>query len=129
MRYGYTIVYVADVAATLEFYERAFGLARRSLHESGQYGELETGATTLAFSRHDLAGGLFPGGYAPLRADGPPAGVELGLVTEDVAGAYERAVAAGATPLQAPAQKPWGQIVGYVRDLNGALVELCSPMG
>jgi lactoylglutathione lyase len=129
MRYGYTIVYVADVAATLDFYERAFGLTRRSLHESGQYGELETGATTLAFCRHDLAAGLFPGGYAPLPADGPPAGVELGLVTEDVAGAYERAVAAGATPLQAPMRKPWGQVVGYVRDLNGALVELCSPMG
>jgi hypothetical protein len=38
VRYGYTGVYVADVAATLEFYERACGLARRFLHESGQYG-------------------------------------------------------------------------------------------
>ncbi|HMQ31316.1 MAG TPA: VOC family protein [Chloroflexaceae bacterium] len=129
MRYGYTIVYVADVEATLAFYERAFGLARRFLHESGQYGELDTGATTLAFSRHDLAETLFPGGYAPARPGEPPAGVELGLVTEDVAGAYARAVAAGATPLKEPAQKPWGQTVGYVRDLNGVLIELCTPMG
>ncbi|NTU80806.1 MAG: VOC family protein [Chloroflexales bacterium] len=129
MRYGYTIVYVADVAATLNFYERAFGLSRRFLHESGQYGELDTGATTLAFSRHDLAGSLFPGGYTPIQAGSSPPGIELGLVTEDVAGAYERAVAAGATPLKEPAQKPWGQTVGYVRDLNGVLVELCSPMG
>lgn len=129
MRYGYTIVYVADVAATLDFYERAFGLSRRFLAEGEQYGELDTGATTLAFSRHDLATTLFPGGYAALQPDAPPAGVELGLVTEDVQGAYARAVAAGATPLKAPAQKPWGQLVGYVRDLNGALIELCSPMG
>jgi lactoylglutathione lyase len=128
MRYGYTIVYVADVAATLEFYEQAFGLTRRFLDESGQYGELDTGATTLAFSRHDLAGTLFPGGYTPLRLDQVPAGIELGLVSEDVVGAYQRAVAAGATPIQEPAQKPWGQTVGYVRDLNGVLIELCSPM-
>lgn len=129
MRYGYTIVYVADVEATLQFYERAFGLPRRSLHESGQYGELETGTTTLAFSRHDLAGGLFPGGYVPVRPGEKPIGVELGLVTEDVAGAYARAVDAGATPLKEPAEKPWGQTVGYVRDLNGVLIEICSPMG
>jgi catechol 2,3-dioxygenase-like lactoylglutathione lyase family enzyme len=62
MRYGYTIIYVPDVAAALAFYEQAFGLVRRFLHESGQYGELETGATVLAFSRHDLAETLFPGG-------------------------------------------------------------------
>jgi len=129
MRYGYTIIYVADVAATLDFYEHAFGLSRRFLHEGGQYGELETGSTTLAFSRHDLAGSLFPGGYARIQPDQPPVGVELGLVTEDVSGAYARAIAAGAIALQAPAQKPWGQVVGYVRDLNGVIIELCSPMG
>jgi hypothetical protein len=27
-----------------------------------------------------------------------------------------------------PKQKPWGQTVGYVHDLNGFLVEICSPM-
>lgn len=45
MRYGYTIIYVADVTATLAFYEQAFGLSRRFLDASSQYGELETGAT------------------------------------------------------------------------------------
>jgi lactoylglutathione lyase len=24
--------------------------------------------------------------------------------------------------------KPWGQKVSYVRDLNGCLVEVCSPV-
>jgi len=27
-----------------------------------------------------------------------------------------------------PETKPWGQTVAYVRDRNGFLVELCSPM-
>jgi len=49
-------------------------------------------------------------------------------VTEDVAGAYARAVAAGAMPLMPPKEKPWGQIVSYVRDCNGFLVEICSPV-
>jgi lactoylglutathione lyase len=29
----------------------------------------------------------------------------------------------------APTKKPWGQTVAYVRDLDGHLVELCTPMG
>lgn len=47
MKLGYTIVYVPDVAASLAFFEQAFGIERRFLHESGMYGELDTGATTL----------------------------------------------------------------------------------
>mgnify|MGYP006317175061 FL=1 len=38
MKFGYTIVYVPDVAASLAFFESAFGLSRRFLHESGSYG-------------------------------------------------------------------------------------------
>jgi uncharacterized glyoxalase superfamily protein PhnB len=60
---------------------------------------------------------------------GDPPGIEVGFVTEAVAQHYERAVAAGATPVLAPVAKPWGQLVSYVRDNNGFLVEICSPMG
>ena len=56
MQLGYTLVYVADVAATVDFYERAFGLARRFVHDSGSYAEMETGATALAFAAETLAG-------------------------------------------------------------------------
>jgi hypothetical protein len=38
-------------------------------------------------------------------------------------------VAAGALPAAEPVRKPWGQTVAYVRDLDGFLVELCTPMG
>ena len=54
MQLGYTILYVPDVPATLKFYEAAFGLVTRFLHDSGDYGELETGSTALAFSSHRL---------------------------------------------------------------------------
>jgi lactoylglutathione lyase len=55
MQLGYTIIYVADVPASLAFYGKAFGLATRFLHESNTYGELETGATALAFAAHAKA--------------------------------------------------------------------------
>ena len=46
---GYTILYVKDVAGSLAFYEQAFGLSRRFLHnEDGKaYGELETGGILI----------------------------------------------------------------------------------
>jgi uncharacterized glyoxalase superfamily protein PhnB len=50
------------------------------------------------------------------------------MVTEDVETAYRHAVSTGAVEVKAPVKKPWGQVVGYVRDLNGFLVEICSPM-
>ena len=40
-----------------------------------------------------------------------------------------RAVQAGATLLKAPASKPWGQVVAYVRCPDGTLVELCTAVG
>jgi len=128
MKLGYVIVYTQDVAAALSFYELAFGLKRRFLHESNQYGELDTGATVLAFA-HDEMAALNGLTVRPNRASEPAAGVELALVTSDVAAAYAVAVAAGAVSVSAPEEKPWGQTVAYVRDRDGVLVELCSPMG
>jgi len=55
MKLGYTIIYVADVLATVEFYESAFGLTRRFIHESNLYAELETGSTVLAFAGNEAA--------------------------------------------------------------------------
>ncbi len=128
MKLGYVIVYTPDVVAAVEFYERAFGLARRFVHESNDYAELDTGATVLAFA-HDKMATLNKLTVRPNRPAEVAAGIELALVTDDVAAAYTKAVAAGATEVSAPEQKPWGQTVSYVRDRDGVLVELCSPMG
>ncbi len=43
MKLGYTIIYVPDVSESLAFFSEAFGFDQRSLHESGDYGELDTG--------------------------------------------------------------------------------------
>lgn len=129
MRFGYTILYVADVAGTLDFYERALGQRRRFVHESGQYAELETGETVLALAAHDLAAENLPGVYRPEdRAGGRPA-FEVCFVTDDVQGAFDRAITEGAEAVTAPQTKPWGQDVAYVRDPEGNLVELASPAG
>lgn len=123
---GYVILYVPDVKLAMRFYQRAFGLGERFTHESGQYGELETGATALAFVDETFTAtrGLF----APNRAERKAAGAEVAFVVADVPAAFERALAAGATQAFQPSEKPWGQVVSYVRDLNGFLVELCSEM-
>lgn len=43
MKFGYTIIYFANVEATVLFYESAFGIKRRFVHESNQYAEMDTG--------------------------------------------------------------------------------------
>lgn len=129
MKFGYTIVYVPDVAASLTFFEQAFGLQRRFLHESGGYGELDTGQTTLAFAAHELGDMNFAGGHVPADRSAQPLGIEIALVTHDVPTAHAQAVAAGAREWAPPVHKPWGQIVSYVRCPDGVLVELCTPVG
>lgn len=125
---SYVIVYVPDVDAAVEFYERAFGLKRRFVHKSGTYAEMETGATALAFAAEALVSSTSPGFRANRMSDAP-ACAEVGLVSENVPEAFAKAVAEGAISHVEPQVKPWGQTVAYVRDLNGFLVELCSPMG
>jgi lactoylglutathione lyase len=126
MKLGYVIIYVPDVAAAVAFYESAFGLKRRFIHET-QYAEMETGATALAFVDETFVA-TFVVPFHTNKSNTKPAGVEIALVSDDVNAAYAHALAAGAQTVLAPVKKPWGQLVSYVRDLNGCLVEICSPM-
>jgi lactoylglutathione lyase len=128
MNFGYTIIYVDDVPGVLKFYQQAFGLATRFLHESNGYGELETGATTLSFAAHEVAEHNLPDGYTRISPTGKPIGVEIGFTTADVPAAYHKALAAGAISVSEPKTKPWGQVVAYVRSIEGTLVELCTPI-
>ena len=129
MKLGWVIHYVPDVAKTLAFYEKAFGCTRGMLTEEHDFGTLLTGETTLAFCAESLLAidGAFK--FTPMRPDGLPAATEIAFVSDDVAGAYAKAIAAGAVSWIEPIEKPWGQIVSYVRDCNGFLVEICSPVG
>lgn len=129
MKFGYTIVYVPSVTDSLTFYKEAFGFETRFLHDSEQYGELETGATVLAFASHAMGEMNLGGLYQKTDPNSVPLGVELAFVTDNVASAYAKAVAAGASPIKEPIEKPWGQVVAYVRAKDGSLIELCSPIG
>jgi lactoylglutathione lyase len=128
MRFGYAIAYVQEVERSVSFYERAFGLKRRFVDESGQYAEMETGETTLAFASNELGHSNLPGGFRENDPTEPPAGVEIAFVAEDVGAAFRSALEAGATKAAEPKTKPWGQTVAYVRDPDGVLVEIGSEM-
>jgi uncharacterized glyoxalase superfamily protein PhnB len=53
----------------------------------------------------------------------------MGFTTDDVEATIKSAVAAGAVIVENPKTKPWGQVVSYLRDLDGFLIEICTPMG
>jgi lactoylglutathione lyase len=127
MTLGWVIAYVDDPAAAAAFYERTLGL-RTDFVVPGEYAQMDTGPTKLGFATYALARGNFDGGVQPAGSAGPPPNVEIALVAEDVDAAYRIAVDAGCEPLAAPADKPQGQRVGYVRDPFGTLVELATPL-
>lgn len=126
MKLGYTLFYVEDVVKTMDFYEKAFGLKKGFLHEN-DYGEMITGETKLGFVNHETASSHgFE--YEKIHSQKKRFGFEIGFVTKNVEEAYQKAIGAGAIPVSQPKLKPWGQFVSYVKDINGFLVEICSPM-
>ncbi len=131
MQFGYTFIWVNDVQATTTFYERAFGLKTRFITQNGAmgyYAEMETGATTLAIADTKEAEVLFAEGFAPLDPTQPPILFQISFITPDVATVYETALSAGAKSMSPPQQQPWGQTIARVRDLNGVLVSIASPL-
>jgi lactoylglutathione lyase len=128
MTLGWVIVYVDDPPTVADFYERVFGLRVEFKVPSGEYAQLDTGSTKLAFATYALGEHNFAGGVRRPESDGQPFNVELALVHEDVDGAYAHALQAGCSALSAPQDKPQGQRVAYLRDPFGTLVELATPL-
>ena len=128
MRFAWTIVYVNDVAESVAFYEKAFGLTRRFVQESGDYAEMDTGETTLAFASNELGASNLPEGYVRNSPGNLPAGVELAFVDEEAEEALRVALANGAALVSEIEEKPWGQKVAYVRDIDGVLIEIATPV-
>ncbi len=126
MEYTHTVIYVDDVEETLNFYFQAFGLITAKLDESGQFGEVSTGNMNIAFASHPLAQSNFKQAYIRSHPKQPALGFELCFNCDDVTQAYEKAVQAGAEPLNAPVENYWGQKTAYVRSIEGTLVALCA---
>lgn len=125
MQFKYTILYVDDVARTLSFFCKAFGLNQRFLHESEDYGELDTGNTLLAFSSRKLMASL---GKSPAAPNPDKPVFEIAFETDDVDKAMQKALEAGAVSVQPPRAEPWGQTTAYVSEENGFLIEICTPV-
>lgn len=128
LKLAYTIFYVKDVVKTIEFYEKAFGFQRKFIAETLEYGELETGATTLSFALLGLANSNLSKGFVASDPAARPFGMEIGISTDNVPNTVQAALDAGATLTEEAKTKPWGQTVAYVRDPEGFLIEICTPM-
>ncbi|KAL8141393.1 hypothetical protein V2J09_007414 [Rumex salicifolius] len=125
--FAYTVVYVKDVAKSVDFYSKALGVNIRRLDQSHRWGELDTGTTTIAFTplrQHetdDITGAVY---VAQSKRERCP--IEVCFDYADVDAAFKRAVENGAEAVKAPEPKEWGQKVGYVRDVDGIVVRMGS---
>lgn len=128
IKFAYTILYVQDVIKAVEFYEKAFGFTRKFVTPTNDYGELLVGETTLSFASTKLARSNLAGGFAASNLKDKPFGIEIGFTTDYVEETVASARNAGATIIEKPKTKPWGQTVAYVRDLDGFLIEICTPI-
>ena len=128
MKFAYTILYVEDVTETIGFYENAFGFIRKFISPENDYGELISGETTIAFASIELGKSNFKNGFEKITNSNNPFGVELAFTTENIETDFQNAINFGATEFEPLTEKPWGQKVGYVRDNNGFLIEICTPI-
>lgn len=128
MKYAYTILYVANVEKTITFYENAFGFQKKFMTPEADYGELISGETTIAFALNTLGDSNFKKGFKKLSLNEKPNGVEMAFTSESIEIDFEKAIEAGAIQYEDIIQKPWGQKVGYLRDINGFLIEICTPI-
>jgi lactoylglutathione lyase len=125
---GYTILYVSDVTKSVEFYESAFGFSRKFITPENDYAELLSGETTISFVSLELANSNLKKGFLKSNQSDQPFGIELAFVSENVQETIDKALASGAIIEEKPIEKPWGQTVGYIRDIDGFLLEICTPI-
>jgi lactoylglutathione lyase len=129
VKFTYTILYVSDVTKSIEFYEESFGFQRKFITPDNDYAEIMAGETTISFASKNLANSNLKDGFLESNLSQKPFGIELGFTTENVEETLQKSINAGATLLENPKQKPWGQTVAYIRDIDGFLIEICTPMG
>jgi lactoylglutathione lyase len=125
-QFKYTILYFKDVVATVEFYTKAFGLETGFVTPEADYGEVITSNTTLSFANLELGNSNIKSGFIQSIMDAKPFGIELAFVSENIEETWNQAISTGATVLESIQTKVWGQQVGYLRDSNGFLLEICT---
>jgi lactoylglutathione lyase len=127
MKLGHTTIYVNNVEKTVDFYQKAFGLKLQYLHEDKQYAQMLADDRVLAFHSDKSVQNLGLD-FRKNAKEEKPAGFEISLATSNVESVLKKALEEGAVLVLKPMQRPWGQTVSYVTDINGVLVEVCSFM-
>jgi lactoylglutathione lyase len=121
----YVILIVEDLDRALRFYVNVLGLQLG--HRSGDYAQLDTGATRLAlYTRSAMAETL--GMFLEPPASNAP-GFEIGFKVTDVDRVFSDLIARGAQPVMPPTDRFWRQRTAYVRDPDGHLIELAQDLG
>jgi lactoylglutathione lyase len=128
IKFAYTILYVEDVTKAISFYVKAFDFKQKFVTPDCSYGEVVSGETTLSFASKTLAHSNLKDGFMESSLNQKPFGIEIGFTTNDVPNTVKKAVEAGAILVEEPKTKPWGQVVAYIRDYDGFLIEICTPI-
>ena len=126
LKFGNAVVYVDDLPAALDFYQRALGLEPRFHDPEAGYAELGPEGH-FALAAHRAGEMMMPGAYNQFGKR--VSAVEVAFFTTEVGAAFDRAVAAGAVALTTPRKMPWGQTVAYVQSPEGTILGFVTPMG
>ena len=121
---SHIIFYVKNIQQEISFYKDAFDCELLFIHDSGMYAELSTGETSLAFLNQEWALSNIQGDCYYNNINKPPSACEIVFTTDNVQREFDKALQAGALKVSEPTEKPWGQIVAYVRDPEGILIEI-----
>jgi lactoylglutathione lyase len=117
---GHVILFVSDLARSVEFYRDVAGLEHR-FTDAG-YAEFGTGATRFALYERRRAEWLT--GH-PVRPG--PAG-EVVLIVDDVNAVATELNRRGVPLLADPADRPWGHRTLHVADPDGFVVEFAQEI-
>jgi lactoylglutathione lyase len=117
---GYVILYVRDLAASIEFYRDVIGLPF-TFTEAG-YAEFSMEGTKFALYEKRRADWLVG------RETSPGPAAEVVFIVADVDAEAERLARAGAMILTGPTDRPWGHRTLHVADPDGFVVEFAQEI-
>ena len=125
---------VRDGAAALAFYESAFGLTRGDVmtDDAGQvtHGEVLWHDGRVMLAPEDPVSPAPATGPAKAPAvTGTTSPVTLYLYCDDVDALFARATAAGATVIQPPEDRPWGDRMASLADPDGHIWNFATHIG
>ena len=122
-----TILAVADVARSLDFYTRHFGFLVEATYDDPPYATLKRNGVRLSLAEQGHPADDRPG--VSMVAPGDPTKLQVVLVLEvaDAQAVHEALVAEGARILAEPYAPPWGGLRFFVVDPDGYLVEIEQP--